>query len=171
MTKCIFKEIPIYYIWLSKSCLILIYISCATNAKYYSLYQVLCAFLTQVASSLCSLTQFLPLNMTVTRFLGHTFATLPLGESVVLKLSLPCLLYVYLFYLFFRWAENLKPTLQLFAVNKLKLYILISPSLCFCLSAWPESAVSGGHTASWFLTWCASCGVSSQWCSCRILLL
>uniref|UniRef100_A0A672I3I1 Wolfram syndrome 1a (wolframin) n=1 Tax=Salarias fasciatus TaxID=181472 RepID=A0A672I3I1_SALFA len=56
----------------------------------------------EVASSLCCLTQFLPENMTVVRFLGRTFTTLPLGESVVLKLSLPCLLYLYLFYLFFR---------------------------------------------------------------------
>ncbi|XP_022614183.1 wolframin-like [Seriola dumerili] len=59
----------------------------------------------EVASSLCCLTQFLPENMTVLRFLGHTFATLPLGESVVLKISIPCLLYVYLFYLFFSMAR------------------------------------------------------------------
>ncbi|XP_033480445.1 wolframin isoform X1 [Epinephelus lanceolatus] len=59
----------------------------------------------EVASSLCGLTQFLPENMTVLRCLGRTFATLPLGESVVLKLSLPCLLYVYLFYLFFSMAR------------------------------------------------------------------
>lgn len=57
---------------------------------------------TQVASSLCSLTQLLPANLTVLHFLGRTFATLPLGESVVLKLSIPCLLYIYLFYLIFR---------------------------------------------------------------------
>lgn len=60
----------------------------------------MCTF--QVASSLCGLTQLLPENMTVLRFLGHTFATVPLGKSVVLKLSLPCLLYVYLFYLLIR---------------------------------------------------------------------
>ncbi|XP_070684426.1 wolframin [Pempheris klunzingeri] len=59
----------------------------------------------EVASSLCCLTQFLPENMTTLRYLGHTFTTLPLGESVVLKLSLPCLLYVYLFYLFFSMAR------------------------------------------------------------------
>ncbi|XP_029948843.1 wolframin [Salarias fasciatus] len=59
----------------------------------------------EVASSLCCLTQFLPENMTVVRFLGRTFTTLPLGESVVLKLSLPCLLYLYLFYLFFSMAR------------------------------------------------------------------
>ncbi|XP_029353158.1 wolframin [Echeneis naucrates] len=59
----------------------------------------------EVASSLCCLTQLLPENMTAIRFLGHTFTTLPLGKSVVLKLSLPCLLYVYLFYLFFSMAR------------------------------------------------------------------
>ncbi|XP_035493809.2 wolframin isoform X2 [Scophthalmus maximus] len=63
------------------------------------------AMVIEVASSLCCLTQFLPENMTGLRFLGHTFATLPLGKSVVLKLSLPCLLYVYLFYLFFSMAK------------------------------------------------------------------
>ncbi|XP_059902633.1 wolframin-like [Gadus macrocephalus] len=59
------------------------------------------AMVIEVASSLCYLTRFLPEKMAI-RILGRTFATLPLGESVVLKLSLPCLLYVYLFYLFFR---------------------------------------------------------------------
>ncbi|XP_062244815.1 wolframin isoform X1 [Platichthys flesus] len=63
------------------------------------------AMVIEVASCLCCLTQFLPKNMMVLRFLGHTFATLPLGESVVLKLSLPCLLYIYLFYLFFSMAK------------------------------------------------------------------
>uniref|UniRef100_A0A3Q3WNK1 Uncharacterized protein n=1 Tax=Mola mola TaxID=94237 RepID=A0A3Q3WNK1_MOLML len=74
------------------------YNSLSTTATTYARQ----AIVIEVASSFCSLTQFLPENMTVLRFLGGTFATLPLGESVVLKLSLPCLLYVYLFYLFFR---------------------------------------------------------------------
>ncbi|XP_035516969.1 wolframin [Morone saxatilis] len=63
------------------------------------------AMVIEVASSLCCLTQFLPESSTLLRCLGHTFATVPLGESVVLKLSLPCLLYVYLFYLFFSMAR------------------------------------------------------------------
>ncbi|XP_070843775.1 wolframin [Chaetodon trifascialis] len=63
------------------------------------------AMVIEVASSLCCLTQFLPENKILLRLLGRTFATLPLGESVVLKLSLPCLLYVYLFYLFFSMAR------------------------------------------------------------------
>ncbi|TKS68116.1 Wolframin [Collichthys lucidus] len=50
------------------------------------------------------LIEFLPEQMAI-RLLGRTFATLPLGDSVVLKLSLPCLLYVYLFYLFFSMAR------------------------------------------------------------------
>ncbi|XP_019718085.1 wolframin isoform X1 [Hippocampus comes] len=64
------------------------------------------AMLIEVASSLCGLTQLLPENMTMLGTLGRTFATLPLGESIVLKLSLPCLLYVYLFYLFFSMARK-----------------------------------------------------------------
>ncbi|KAM3864852.1 wolframin [Diretmus argenteus] len=63
------------------------------------------AMVIEVASSLCALTRFLPENMMVLRLLGCTFTTLPLGESVVLKLSLPCFLYVYLFYLFFSMAR------------------------------------------------------------------
>ncbi|KAM9770052.1 wolframin isoform 1-T4 [Menidia menidia] len=64
------------------------------------------AMFIEVASNLCCLTQLLPENMTAIRFLGRTFNTLPLGESVVLKLSIPCLLYVYLFYLFFSMART-----------------------------------------------------------------
>ncbi|KAM8842722.1 wolframin [Synchiropus picturatus] len=63
------------------------------------------AMVIEVASSLCGLTQFLPENMTVLYNLGRTFATLPLGDSVELKLSLPCLLYVYLIFLFFSMAR------------------------------------------------------------------
>ncbi|XP_077379426.1 wolframin isoform X2 [Festucalex cinctus] len=64
------------------------------------------AMVIEVASSLCGLTQLLPENMTMLGILGRTFATLPLGESVVLQLSIPCLLYVYLFYLFFSMARK-----------------------------------------------------------------
>lgn len=63
------------------------------------------AMVIEVASFLCGLTQFLPEKMTALRLLGHTFATVPLGESVVLELSLPCLLYAYLFFLIFRMAR------------------------------------------------------------------
>ncbi|KAF7665161.1 hypothetical protein LDENG_00152390 [Lucifuga dentata] len=81
-----------------------------TAVSYHSLSPTAAAYarramVIEVASSLCALTRFLPENMTVPRLLGRTFTTLPLGESVVLKLSLPCLLYFYLFYLFFSMAK------------------------------------------------------------------
>ncbi|KAK5621547.1 hypothetical protein CRENBAI_001601 [Crenichthys baileyi] len=82
-----------------------------TALGYYSLSPAAAAYarraiFIEVASNLCCLTQLLPKNMTAFRFLGHTFTTVPLGESVVLKLSIPCLLYVYLFYLFFSMART-----------------------------------------------------------------
>lgn len=123
----------------------------------------------QVASSLCSLTQFLPANLTALRFLGRTFATLPLGESVVLKLSIPCLLYIYLFCLIFRYDDIFKSTIRLFF--KMKMFNLHSSPVCFYLPAWHECVVSEGLTVFWFLTLCASCGASSPSCSYKIHLL
>ncbi|KAK3523397.1 hypothetical protein QTP86_031266 [Hemibagrus guttatus] len=63
------------------------------------------AFIIEVASSLCALTSRLPEEFKTLRLLGQTFATMPVGESVVLTISLPCLLYLYLFYLFFSMAR------------------------------------------------------------------
>ncbi|XP_013882337.1 wolframin isoform X2 [Austrofundulus limnaeus] len=82
-----------------------------TAVSYHSLSPAAAAYarralFIEVASGLLYLTQLLPEDMTMLRFLGRTFTTLPLGESVVLKLSLPCLLYVYLFYLFFSMART-----------------------------------------------------------------
>uniref|UniRef100_A0A3B3VWF6 Wolframin ER transmembrane glycoprotein n=1 Tax=Poecilia latipinna TaxID=48699 RepID=A0A3B3VWF6_9TELE len=82
-----------------------------TVLSYYSLSPAAAAYarraiFIEVASNLCCLTQLLPEDMTGLRFLGHTFTTVPLGESVVLKLSIPCLLYIYLFYLFFSMART-----------------------------------------------------------------
>ncbi|KAL1023935.1 hypothetical protein UPYG_G00049250 [Umbra pygmaea] len=72
--------------------------SAATYAKW--------ALVTEVASSVCSLTSLLPESAVLLRMLSHTFAILPLGGTVVLKLSLPCLLYAYLFYRFFSMARQ-----------------------------------------------------------------
>ncbi|XP_027032037.1 wolframin isoform X1 [Tachysurus fulvidraco] len=63
------------------------------------------AFIIEVASSLCALTTRLPQEFRTLRLLGQTFATVPVGELVVLTISLPCLLYLYLFYLFFSMAR------------------------------------------------------------------
>ncbi|XP_017541075.2 wolframin isoform X1 [Pygocentrus nattereri] len=75
------------------------YVSLSPSAAAYARR----ALVIEVASSLCALTTRLPSEMAL-KVLGQTFSVVPLGESVVLTLSLPCLLYVYLFYLFFRMA-------------------------------------------------------------------
>lgn len=81
-----------------------------TVISYYSLSPTAAlyarkAMVIEVASFLCGMTQFLPEKMTALRLLGRTFATVPLGESVELKISLPCMLYAYLFFLIFRMAR------------------------------------------------------------------
>ncbi|XP_055061746.2 wolframin [Misgurnus anguillicaudatus] len=63
------------------------------------------ALFIEVASSLCALTSRLPKDMKMARMLGRTFTTIPLGESLVLELSVPCVLYIYLLYLFFSMAR------------------------------------------------------------------
>ncbi|XP_036439591.1 wolframin [Colossoma macropomum] len=77
------------------------YVSLSPSAAAYARR----ALVIEVASSLCALTTRLPSEMEALRVLGQTFSVVPLGDSVVLTLSLPCLLYVYLFYLFFRMAR------------------------------------------------------------------
>uniref|UniRef100_A0A4W4EY60 Wolfram syndrome 1a (wolframin) n=1 Tax=Electrophorus electricus TaxID=8005 RepID=A0A4W4EY60_ELEEL len=81
-----------------------------TVLSYLSLSPAMAAYarralVIEVASSLCALTGYLPKDRETMRMLGCTFAEVPLGESVMLTLSLPCLLYIYLFYLFFSMAR------------------------------------------------------------------
>ncbi|XP_064199650.1 wolframin-like isoform X2 [Anguilla rostrata] len=77
------------------------YMSLSSSAQTYTRQ----AMVIEVASSICAMTSFLPERMGLARFLGRTFLTVPISEFVVLKLSIPCLLYMYLFYLFFRIAH------------------------------------------------------------------
>uniref|UniRef100_W5K912 Wolframin ER transmembrane glycoprotein n=1 Tax=Astyanax mexicanus TaxID=7994 RepID=W5K912_ASTMX len=67
------------------------YVSLSPSAAAYARR----ALIIEVASSLCALTTQLPQQMAL-RVLGQTFTVVPLGESVELTLSLPCLLYIYL---------------------------------------------------------------------------
>ncbi|XP_048053316.1 wolframin isoform X2 [Megalobrama amblycephala] len=80
---------------------VLSYMSLSPSAAAYARK----ALIIEVASSLCALTSRLPKEMVMVRMLGHTFTTIPLGESLVLELSVPCVLYVYLLYLFFSMAR------------------------------------------------------------------
>ncbi|XP_035282306.1 wolframin-like isoform X1 [Anguilla anguilla] len=77
------------------------YMSLSSSAQTYTRQ----AMVIEVASSICAMTSFLPERMGLARFLGRTFLTVPISEFVVLKISIPCLLYMYLFYLFFRIAH------------------------------------------------------------------
>ncbi|KAK9980718.1 hypothetical protein ABG768_000307 [Culter alburnus] len=80
---------------------VLSYMSLSPSAAAYARK----ALIIEVASSLCALTSRLPKEMVMARMLGHTFTTIPLGESLVLELSVPCVLYIYLLYLFFSMAR------------------------------------------------------------------
>ncbi|XP_043918544.1 wolframin isoform X2 [Protopterus annectens] len=63
------------------------------------------ALLTEVASSLFTLLKALPENWTIPRFFGIKFASISIGNFCMLNISVPCILYIYLFYLFFRMAQ------------------------------------------------------------------
>ncbi|XP_039088049.1 wolframin [Hyaena hyaena] len=84
------------------------YMSLSTSAEPYTRR----ALLTEVAAGLLSLLPTLPLDWRLLQLLGRTFVTVPLGHLVVLNVSVPCLLYVYLLYLFLRMARlrNFKGT-------------------------------------------------------------
>lgn len=84
------------------------YMSLGVSAEPYTRR----ALLTEVAAGLLSLLTRLPVDWPPLKVLGQTFFTLPLGDAVVLNASLPCLLYAYLLFLFFRMAQlrNFKGT-------------------------------------------------------------
>ncbi|XP_012520571.1 PREDICTED: wolframin [Propithecus coquereli] len=84
------------------------YLSLSTHAEPYTRR----ALVTEVAAGLLSLLPSVPLDGHYVKILGQTFLTVPIGHLVVLNISVPCLLYVYLLYLFFRMAQlrNFKGT-------------------------------------------------------------
>ncbi|XP_012603130.1 wolframin [Microcebus murinus] len=84
------------------------YLSLSTHAEPYTRR----ALVTEVAAGLLSLLPSVPLDGHYLKVLGQTFLTVPVGHLVVLNISVPCLLYVYLLYLFFRMAQlrNFKGT-------------------------------------------------------------
>ncbi|XP_034807875.1 wolframin isoform X4 [Pan paniscus] len=84
------------------------YLSLSTHAEPYTRR----ALATEVTAGLLSLLPSMPLNWPYLKVLGQTFITVPVGHLVILNVSVPCLLYVYLLYLFFRMAQlrNFKGT-------------------------------------------------------------
>lgn len=77
------------------------YMSLSSSAEPYTRR----ALVTEVAAGLLSLLPSLPFDWHGLKLLGQTFFTVPVGHLVVLNVSLPCLLYVYLLFLFFRMAQ------------------------------------------------------------------
>ncbi|KAM8804269.1 wolframin [Rhynchonycteris naso] len=77
------------------------YLSLSTSAEPYTRR----ALVTEVAAGLLSLLPNLPFDWRYLKLLGQTFFTMPVGHLVVLNVSVPCLLYVYLLFLFFRMAQ------------------------------------------------------------------
>ncbi|XP_007954501.1 wolframin [Orycteropus afer afer] len=63
------------------------------------------ALATEVAAGLLSLLPTLPLDCQLLKLLSQTLLRVPLGRLVVLNLGVPCLLYLHLFYCFFRMAR------------------------------------------------------------------
>ncbi|XP_048366068.1 wolframin isoform X2 [Sphaerodactylus townsendi] len=102
------------------------YLSLATSAESYTRR----ALLTEVAAGALSLLQVVPVNLGPLRLLGKTFYSIPLGPVLVFNMSFPCLLFLYLFYLFFRMAKmrNFKGTY----------YYLVPYLVCFM---WCELSV------------------------------
>nr|BAE25938.1 unnamed protein product [Mus musculus] len=84
------------------------YMSLSSSAEPYTRR----ALVTEVAAGLLSLLPTVPVDWRFLKVLGQTFFTVPVGHFIILNVSLPCLLYVYLFYLFFRMAQlrNFKGT-------------------------------------------------------------
>ncbi|OXB72874.1 UNVERIFIED_CONTAM: hypothetical protein H355_005264, partial [Colinus virginianus] len=84
------------------------YMSLSTCAEPYMRR----ALMTEIAAGCLSLLQILPGNFGFLKFLGKTFFTVPVGHLFVINVSIPCLLFLYLFYLFFRMAQlrNFKGT-------------------------------------------------------------
>ncbi|KAM5271928.1 wolframin [Ctenodactylus gundi] len=77
------------------------YVSLSSSAEPYTRR----ALVTEAAAGLLSLLPTLPVESRHLLLLGQTLLTVPVGHFVVLNVSLPCLLYIYLFYLFFRMAQ------------------------------------------------------------------
>uniref|UniRef100_F7HL14 Wolframin n=1 Tax=Callithrix jacchus TaxID=9483 RepID=F7HL14_CALJA len=84
------------------------YLSLSTHAEPYTRR----ALATEVTAGLLSLLPSMPLDWPYLKVLGQTFLTVPVGHLVVLNVSVPCMLYIYLLYLFFRMAQlrNFKGT-------------------------------------------------------------
>ncbi|XP_069488083.1 wolframin isoform X3 [Ambystoma mexicanum] len=110
------------------------YMSISTSAEPYTRR----ALFTEVTAGILCLLQALPESCFYLRFLGRTYFTIPIGHFFIFNVSIPCLLFIYLFYLFFRMAQlrNFKgvycylvPYLVCFMWCELSVVILLESSV------------------------------------------
>ncbi|XP_078534619.1 wolframin isoform X2 [Lissotriton helveticus] len=110
------------------------YMSLSTSAEPYTRR----AIFTEVAAGILCLFEALPESWFYLRFLGRTYFTIPIGNFFVLNVSIQCLLFVYLYYMFFRMAQlrNFKgvycylvPYLVCFMWCELSVVILLKSSI------------------------------------------
>ncbi|OCT99311.1 hypothetical protein XELAEV_18005098mg [Xenopus laevis] len=77
------------------------YLSLSTSAEPYTRR----ALITEVAAGALFLLDLLPISLPYVKILSKTFFTVPVGHFIVFHISVPCLLFLYLFYLFFQMAR------------------------------------------------------------------
>ncbi|XP_075425788.1 wolframin isoform X2 [Ascaphus truei] len=77
------------------------FMSLSTSAEPYTRR----ALITEVAAGVLSLLDIVPEYWSYHRLLGKTFFTVPIGHFITFHVSIPCIFFMYLFYLFFRMAK------------------------------------------------------------------
>ncbi|KAM4707593.1 wolframin [Discoglossus pictus] len=77
------------------------YLSISTSAEPYTRR----ALITEVAAGSLSLLELLPQSWPYFRIFSKTFFTVPIGHFIEFHIGVPCILFMYLFYLFFRMAQ------------------------------------------------------------------
>ncbi|XP_063779667.1 wolframin isoform X2 [Pseudophryne corroboree] len=77
------------------------YLSLSTSAEPYTRR----ALITEVAAGALTFLNLLPDSVPYVGLLSKTFFTLPVGHFIEFHISIPCILFIYLFYLFFRMAQ------------------------------------------------------------------
>ncbi|GCB71367.1 wolframin isoform X1 [Scyliorhinus torazame] len=88
--------------------LITSYMSLSTSAEPYTRR----ALIAEAACSIIGFLHSLPESWSYLRIFGEPYVSIPIGNNFILNIGIPCFLYFFLFYLFFRMAQlrNFKGT-------------------------------------------------------------
>lgn len=77
------------------------YLSLSTSAEPYTRR----ALITEILAGSLTFVNMLPDSVPYIHLLSKTFFTVPVGHFIVFHISIPCIFFIYLFYLFFRMAQ------------------------------------------------------------------